>query len=108
MNPSQSEPIHTPGSIQPHGVLFVLEEPSLTILRLSANTETFLGVSPEALLLTKLTELVNRKQPVSLTPRNLNPIGRPAFKITHHHNPNQWQNSRVAGDFSSLAKVAHY
>jgi chemotaxis family two-component system sensor kinase Cph1 len=45
------EPIHIPGSIQPHGVLFVLQQPHLTIVQVSRNVEcwwdkraeTFLG-----------------------------------------------------------------
>jgi chemotaxis family two-component system sensor kinase Cph1 len=35
------EPIHIPGFVQPHGVLFALQEPDLTILQASANTESF-------------------------------------------------------------------
>ena len=31
------EPIHIPGSIQPHGVLLVLTEPALTIAQVSEN-----------------------------------------------------------------------
>jgi diguanylate cyclase (GGDEF)-like protein len=37
------EPIHIPGSIQPHGVLFVLSDPELVVLQVSANIETLLG-----------------------------------------------------------------
>ncbi len=37
------EPIHIPGSIQPHAVLMVLEEPSLKILQVTANVEDLLG-----------------------------------------------------------------
>ncbi len=44
------EPIHVPGSIQPHGLLFALREPELTIIQVSANTESILGIKPEALL----------------------------------------------------------
>lgn len=44
------EPIHIPGSVQPHGVLFVLHEPALTILQVSANSEEQLGLPPTALL----------------------------------------------------------
>jgi two-component system, chemotaxis family, sensor kinase Cph1 len=33
------EPIHIPGSIQPYGLLFVLEDSSLLVLQASANTE---------------------------------------------------------------------
>lgn len=37
------EPIHIPGSIQPHAVLLVLEEPDLIIRQASANAATLLG-----------------------------------------------------------------
>ncbi|BAP45769.1 GAF sensor signal transduction histidine kinase [Pseudomonas sp. StFLB209] len=39
------EPIQIPGSIQPHGFLLVLDEPSLQILQASENTEQWLGVA---------------------------------------------------------------
>lgn len=32
------ELIRTPGTIQPHGILFVFQEPQLTILQVSQNT----------------------------------------------------------------------
>ncbi|WP_417449835.1 ATP-binding protein [Kordiimonas sp.] len=41
-----SEPIHIPGSIQPHGLLVVLAD-DLTITRVSRNAELFLGIKPE-------------------------------------------------------------
>ena len=44
------EPIHLSGAIQPHGVLFVLSLPELTIVQLSTNTEAFFGIAPQALL----------------------------------------------------------
>lgn len=37
------EPIHIPGSIQPHGALLVLNENDLTCLQASANCGEFLG-----------------------------------------------------------------
>jgi chemotaxis family two-component system sensor kinase Cph1 len=37
------EPIHIPGSIQPHGALLVLDENGLTCLQASANCGEFLG-----------------------------------------------------------------
>jgi chemotaxis family two-component system sensor kinase Cph1 len=44
------EPIHVPGAIQPHGVLFSLAPPSLRILQVSENLTTLLGhVAGEAL-----------------------------------------------------------
>ncbi|RMV47944.1 Bacteriophytochrome [Pseudomonas syringae pv. helianthi] len=44
------EPIQFPGAIQPHGVLFTLKEPELTILQVSANLEKVLGHAPEQVL----------------------------------------------------------
>jgi len=44
------EPIHIPGSIQPHGLLFVLKEPELTILQVSNNTFNFIGLHGEQLI----------------------------------------------------------
>lgn len=44
------EPIQFPGAIQPHGLLFTLEEPNLTILQVSANVQSVLGHAPEHVL----------------------------------------------------------
>jgi light-regulated signal transduction histidine kinase (bacteriophytochrome) len=43
------EPIQTPGTIQPHGFMLVLDPSTLVILQASANTEAWLGVSAQAL-----------------------------------------------------------
>ena len=56
------EPIHIPGSIQPHGVLLVLQEPELNIIQVSANTKTLLGQEPEQLLNTPLQDLLGKEQ----------------------------------------------
>ncbi len=37
------EPIHTPGSIQPHGVLLVVDPVDLCVVQASANAEEWLG-----------------------------------------------------------------
>ncbi len=52
------EPIHAPGGIQPHGYLFVIDEPSRRVLQFSANavelaqapTDTWLGAPVAAVL----------------------------------------------------------
>ena len=44
-----SEPIHIPGSIQPHGLLLTLSEPALEILQASTNLNAALGLGPEPL-----------------------------------------------------------
>ncbi len=40
------EPIHIPGSIQPHGALLVLRDPDLSVERWSLNASHLLGVNP--------------------------------------------------------------
>ncbi|CAN5867187.1 GAF domain-containing protein [soil metagenome] len=46
----ERELIHLAGSVQPHGVLLALREPSLVILQASANVESVLGTPVAALL----------------------------------------------------------
>jgi chemotaxis family two-component system sensor kinase Cph1 len=54
--------IHTSGRIQPHGVLFVLEEPDLKIIQVSQNTSTVFGITAEKMLHKKLEELLDSFQ----------------------------------------------
>ena len=44
------EPIHIPGSIQPHGVLFAFSAADLTVTQVSANVERFIGRTAESVL----------------------------------------------------------
>jgi chemotaxis family two-component system sensor kinase Cph1 len=53
------EPIRIPGSIQPHGFLLALEEPSLTVLQVSQNAGQWLQVDCQALLGQTLTALID-------------------------------------------------
>ena len=46
----EREPIHLPGSIQPHGTLLVLRESDLVLLQVADNTEAVLGLPPDRLL----------------------------------------------------------
>lgn len=57
-----TEPIHTPGKIQPNGVLLVLQEPELKILQASSNTEQFLGIPAESLINQPLSVLLGEDQ----------------------------------------------
>lgn len=52
------EPIHIPGSIQPHGFLLALSEPELAIVQASENVEQWLGVTAETLLGRRLPDLI--------------------------------------------------
>jgi light-regulated signal transduction histidine kinase (bacteriophytochrome) len=54
----ESEPIHIPGAIQPHGVLIATRGESLTITQVSANLEQFFGVSPDTALGSSFTRLL--------------------------------------------------
>jgi two-component system, chemotaxis family, sensor kinase Cph1 len=44
------EPIHIPGAIQPHGVLFAVENGTLKVSDFSSNIESTLGVAPREIL----------------------------------------------------------
>ena len=46
----EREPIHIPGTIQPHGIFAVLREPDLRIVQISQNTQELLGCDPHAVL----------------------------------------------------------
>lgn len=63
------EPIHIPGSIQPHNVLLVLQEPELTILQVSDNTLSLLGQPPKELLNRNLAAIAGQAQTDSLRAR---------------------------------------
>ncbi|MBN3927208.1 ATP-binding protein [Nostoc sp. NMS4] len=56
------EPIHIPSLIQPHGILLVLQDPTLEILQVSSNTQKVIGRQPEELLGKSLSDLLNAKQ----------------------------------------------
>lgn len=52
------EPIHLPGSIQPHGILLVLDPNKLTVLQASSNADTAFGSTAEDLLGRRLEDLI--------------------------------------------------
>jgi chemotaxis family two-component system sensor kinase Cph1 len=91
------EPIHIPGSIQPHGVLLVLSEPGLTILQASANTASLLGTEARALLgrpvealfddasLLQLREALRSERPEDDNPLALAVGGRTFDGIVHRY-----------------------
>jgi two-component system, chemotaxis family, sensor kinase Cph1 len=56
------ELIHIPGYIQPHGVLFALHEPGLTIVQVSENTHQWFGWTPEQLLNRSLSCLLSESE----------------------------------------------
>lgn len=56
------EPIHIPGLIQPHGILLVLQEPTLEIIQSSTNTQEIMGCLPADLLGKRLSKVLPAKQ----------------------------------------------
>src|SRR5215475_9441597 len=56
------EPNQAPIMIQPHGAIIVIKEPELTILQVSANTESHFGFAPEELLGQPLALLIGETE----------------------------------------------
>jgi chemotaxis family two-component system sensor kinase Cph1 len=93
------EPIHIPGSIQPHATLLVLREPELTVLQASANAPESLGLSLNQLLGSPLGRWLGaadlehlqtclRENSLEATPHLLPPLrvglSKVAFEATVH------------------------
>jgi chemotaxis family two-component system sensor kinase Cph1 len=55
------EPIHIPSLIQPHGVLLVLQDPTLEIIQVSSNTQEVVGRQSDELLGKSLSNLLDTK-----------------------------------------------
>ncbi|MGB3204802.1 MAG: ATP-binding protein [Crinalium sp.] len=55
-------PIHVSGQIQPHGVLFVLQEPELKILQFSSNVPKIFGIAAEDIIGKNLDEVLDTFQ----------------------------------------------
>jgi hypothetical protein len=76
------EPIHIPGSIQPHGSLLVLSAESLTVLQVSENSATALGVEPAKLLGLHLADVLGADHAQQLGPAmQALPAGEPAVLL---------------------------
>ena len=59
LNDCDREPIHIPGTIQPHGVLLVLAEPALTVAQVSDNVREHLSLGVEDVLGRPLSTLID-------------------------------------------------
>ncbi|MEG3861951.1 ATP-binding protein [Microcoleus sp. herbarium12] len=66
-NNYDSEPIYTPNTIQPHGILLVFNEQNWQIVQISDNTQSLLGYSPEQLLNQTLADLLEPESQKVLT-----------------------------------------
>jgi two-component system, chemotaxis family, sensor kinase Cph1 len=54
----EREPIHIPGSIQPHGFLLSIRLPDTSVIHASANAASILGLEPDAVLGRTLMEVL--------------------------------------------------
>ena len=54
------EPIHMPGSIQPHGALLVVDRQDLSIEQTAGDTKLLLGIDPDRLIGLGLSTLLDR------------------------------------------------
>ena len=77
----EREPIRTPGSIQPHGVLLALQPHDLKVVQLAGDTEAIFGLGPQQLLGHSLRDLGDSPALVRLTTQldNAHLAARPAF-----------------------------
>ena len=50
------EPIHIPGSVQPHGALLAVDPQDLQIIQAGGDTPRILGAEPSDLLTTNLSD----------------------------------------------------
>ena len=78
-NDSDCEPIYAPASIQPHGILLVLESPVLKILQASNNTFEAIGIYPQALVGNFLQEFVETEE--------IEAVEKALFENDHQRNP---------------------
>src|SRR5450755_1779310 len=62
----EREPIHIPGSIQPHGILLVLAEPTFRIVQVSENIAGFFGVTPDTVLNQPIDTIIGQENAATL------------------------------------------
>lgn len=62
----EREPIHTPSSIQPHGLLCVLSELDFCITQVSLNATDILGIAPEKLIDRQLEDFIDRDRIIEI------------------------------------------
>ncbi len=91
------EPIHIPGSIQPHGVLLALQEPELIITQASESVASHLGLVPDAVVGAALSDVLDpasaekvrtalaHRRPADANPLEVSAQGARFDGIIHRH-----------------------
>ena len=69
-----TEPIHVPGSIQPHGCLLAFDSDSHVVVQASANVEAFLGTAAHDLLGRRVSDVL----PLALTRQIVEALADPS------------------------------
>ncbi len=79
------EPIHIPGAIQPHGILFAISETDMTIRQASANMNDFIGKPVNALIDRPISDVIGEPQTRMLkkivTSGELQPVKSTVFTV---------------------------
>ena len=77
------EPVSRASSIQPYGVLLALSHPQRSIVRVSANTQEYFGISPQNLLGQSLSVLFDELQIQAIEPilQDLGSVGKSSFRL---------------------------
>ncbi|QEG28726.1 Phytochrome-like protein cph1 [Gemmata obscuriglobus] len=98
LNSCDREPIHTPGSIQPHGALLVLSGTSLNILQVSANAPRFFG--------RPIPELLGSDLRSVLGPEQFEPLGDLGARLPANGEPVLLRAVRI-GNGPALNAIGH-
>ena len=69
------EPIHIPGTVQPHGVLLVLAEPALSVTQVSDNVRQHLSLDVGDILGRPLDAVIDFFDGTELVPPGVVPAG---------------------------------
>jgi two-component system, chemotaxis family, sensor kinase Cph1 len=117
------EPIHIPGTIQPHGVLLSVDPRDWTIAQVSANSAALLSEPPEALVGQPLSHLLAAETMTELADRDLTPVfphlydpvpifhrispDRALYCIAHRHDGRIIMEFEELGEASAHAEDLH-
>jgi chemotaxis family two-component system sensor kinase Cph1 len=77
LNQCASEPIHIPGSIQPHGCLLAFDSGSHVVVQASFNTEAFLGVAASDLIGRRLSDAL----PLEMARKVIDALSTPLLAV---------------------------
>jgi two-component system, chemotaxis family, sensor kinase Cph1 len=102
-----AEPIHTPASIQPHGVLMVLTEPDLLVWQISDNTESVLQKRPADILGKPLESVLGNAQTLAVREQLSTPDPRLHSPIALSVLDEKQHLSNIALDNSAAQSAVH-